>query len=489
MNRMPAESSIRDMQMEGREFEGSLRVFKFPEILQFLSLGKRTGTLELTQEARRVELSFREGRIININTPERSMRLGQMLVYSGAVSREALEKALEAQDMGGGTKFLGELLIEQGAISSDPLKEALRHQLEEDIWDLFSWDSGNFRFDQAGIKGTGAIEVDLEIAPLLAEGQRRMLDWQQLCQTITNPQEVFRINPEFAGASDQPVEEKVWRVLSLINGRLTVDSLVRFSNLGKFATYSALDFLLRADVIVRSSEAAKDNRPLRPASGPGAGGAATIRLNVSDFQQPPPIEAAPAPEAGGKSKKGAKGGKGFLGMMKSAASELKPEAPIEAQREFVTDVGLVCGVLNAATHKLISAGVLTQTSAPEMVGWMWQMAEQRFPRADILRYESAMLSSELYDRYAKLEGGITRALAGSHNDCLEALRLLLSRLREKAAENMGGEEAAAVALDKVIGAFANSTTAIKSPDFSLQSWRDGSLGPINFPAVDKSHKG
>lgn len=486
---MPAEQSIRDMQMEGREFEGSLRVFKFPEILQFLSLGKRTGTLELTQEARRVELSFRDGRIININTPERSMRLGQMLVYSGALLRESLEKALESQDMGGGTKFLGEILIEQGAIGQEPLKEALRHQLEEDIWDLFSWDSGNFRFDQAGIKGTGAIEVDLEIAPLLAEGQRRMLDWQQLCQTITNPQEVFRINQDFAGASDQPVEEKVWRVLSLINGRLTVDSLVRFSNLGKFATYWALDFLLRADVIVRGSEVAKDNRPLRPASGPGIGGAATVRLNVSDFQQPPPVEAVSVPEATGKSKKGAKGGKGFLGMMKGAASELKPDAAIDVQKEFVTDVGLVCGVLNATVQRLIGAGVLTLTSAPEMVGWMWQMAEQRFPRADILRYESATLSSELYDRYAKLEGGVTRALAGSHNDCLEALRLLLSRLREKAAESMGGEEAAAAALDKVVVAFAHSTAMIKSADFSLQRWKDGSLGPVSFPAVEKSHKG
>ncbi|MBI1785823.1 DUF4388 domain-containing protein, partial [Candidatus Sumerlaeota bacterium] len=160
---MATEQGIKDMQIEGREVEGSLRVFKFPEILQFLSMGKRTGTLLLTQDERRVELSFKDGKFINVVSRDRYISLGQMLVYSGHITRESLNKALELQQSGSGTKYLGEILIEQGLINLDQLKSAIRLQLEEELWELFSWETGNFRFDQGDVRSTGSVEVELDV--------------------------------------------------------------------------------------------------------------------------------------------------------------------------------------------------------------------------------------------------------------------------------------------------------------------------------------
>jgi hypothetical protein len=93
-----------------------------------------------------------------------------MLIYSGVLTHEALDKALETQQVGRDQKLLGEILVEQGALEVEKLKATIRRQLEEEIWELFSWESGNFRFEQSEPPHTGGVAVELEVGPVLQEG-------------------------------------------------------------------------------------------------------------------------------------------------------------------------------------------------------------------------------------------------------------------------------------------------------------------------------
>lgn len=62
------------------------------------------------------------------------MRLGDLLVSTGAISREQLEQALELQK---GTKQrLGDVLIQNGFITEKSLIDALKIQLGIDFIDL-----------------------------------------------------------------------------------------------------------------------------------------------------------------------------------------------------------------------------------------------------------------------------------------------------------------------------------------------------------------
>jgi hypothetical protein len=58
--------------------------------------------------------------------PRRSPRLGQVLVRSGYVSDEDINRALAAQVKSG--KLIGEILVEQGAVSRPILRRALEEQ-------------------------------------------------------------------------------------------------------------------------------------------------------------------------------------------------------------------------------------------------------------------------------------------------------------------------------------------------------------------------
>jgi hypothetical protein len=58
--------------------------------------------------------------------PRRAPRLGQVLVRSGYVSDEDINRALAAQAKTG--KLIGEILVEQGAVSRPILRRALEEQ-------------------------------------------------------------------------------------------------------------------------------------------------------------------------------------------------------------------------------------------------------------------------------------------------------------------------------------------------------------------------
>lgn len=447
---MTMQSDMPPMELEGRELEGSLRTFKFPGILQFLSMGRMTGVLRLNNEGRQADLSFRDGKIVDVSTGERYMRLGQMLISSGKVTAANVEAALEDQEAGAG-RYLGELLLERNQITLDDLRETIALQFEEEIWEFFSWESGSFRFDQVPPRQPQSVVVELDVGPILKEGQRRMEEWQVLCQSINRPSEVMSINPQFSGRLEQPLDEKTWRVLSLVNGRLPVDAVVRSSTLGKFETYWSLDRLLRAEILQRgpSIEPARELP-----SGPGA-----------SF-------AAPSPEPAAEAEKSA-GVRGFLGRKKGKTDtpvatrvDAGPAVPPPPRGSWPTDVSLVCDLVNATAEALGPAMGATDAERNEWMAASWLEIEPRHARADVLEVRDGRIEAGAYDRIARAEGELTRPLAGIRKDCLLALRALWGRMASGPREETAR---------RVVDAWAASRAEIASPEFSLRLWRDEGL--------------
>jgi hypothetical protein len=128
-------------------FTGSLEDVSVVDVLQFVHLGERSGTLYLSSRDGRAEVGFHRGRIISAHGP-RSKRLGEVLVEQGAVSREGLEAALaeqrrRASELG---VPLGQLLVERGDISPDELRRAVERHVEHTIYGLIAWNRGTFEF-------------------------------------------------------------------------------------------------------------------------------------------------------------------------------------------------------------------------------------------------------------------------------------------------------------------------------------------------------
>lgn len=449
------------------ELEGSLKAFKFPEILQFLGRGQMTGILSLRRDEEEVRISFRDGHITGAASTARTVRIGDMLLYAGRISRQALDEALEAQEAAGGSpRFLGDILIQRGLANEDDLRSFIELQVKEEVWDLFNWEEGSFRFEQSKVRKAGAIEVKLDVEPLLLEGSRRLDEWQIIKSNIGGGREVFRVNPELTGPPEADLDINTWQVLSLVNGRLSVDSLVRLSNFGKFDTYFALDSLLRAGIIVSVPDAYDAKRETgmfrRPKTGVAAGN--NSGSDARNYRSGPEGRGVPSIL-------------GLFGRRRNAQSgepEVATENPVPAKgtggSSYETDVALVCAVVNTFIDSLAaSPGFAAEGDPSDWIYQIWRGLEQRYPRADLLRMEGQHLGATRYDRYARLEGGVTDALRGCHEDCLEALRGLWNALLERARERMDPASADRMA-DQCLQGFMQARPGIMAPEFSLTRW-------------------
>lgn len=452
--------------MKQMELEGSLKAFKFPEILQFLAMGRMSGVLSVKRDNQKVNLTFAEGKITGAQSDTRHLRLGQMLLYAGKLNRATLEEALDAQQIGARGRRLGEILVDRKILSAEELHGFVRLQVEEEVWDLFRWEDGNFHFEQGPAAKPGAIAIALEVEPLLLEGARRLDEWQSIRANIDNSREVFRVNPEFQFNPELKLESKSWRVLSLVNGRLSVEGLVRLSTIGRFETYWALDSLLRDEVIA----SVDDGDGAAHKNGAAHGAVAPVRAVetlVSDA------------EDDGHDGDAKPSLFGLFSRRKPADNAQTDDEKFDigsfagpSTKPYLTDVGLVSSAINNLVEVLIGVpGFNDESEKGDWLGAAWIDFEECNPRADFVIYRGGRFRWDRFDAAVKAEGGLANSIQGAHDDSLNALRGVLDHLRTRAADRLGKDKAAAI-FKKVLDPYNGCEVSAAHPDFSLRQWRE-----------------
>src|SRR5688572_10596789 len=110
---------------------GNLRTMDLPEVLQWISGGRKTGTLQLDRGAIEKRIAFVDGIIDTSWSNDPRESLGQFLVRDELITEEQLFKALLRQE--GEGRLLGLILVGDGAVTEADLKRALQTKVEETI--------------------------------------------------------------------------------------------------------------------------------------------------------------------------------------------------------------------------------------------------------------------------------------------------------------------------------------------------------------------
>ncbi len=160
---------------------GVLEDLALADVLQFVHLGRRTGTLYMWQDdEQRAEIGFHDGRIVSAWTP-RQKKLGDLLVTAGVLTAESLESALLHQRTTGEGQSLGQILLRRGEVTRDDIHRVIREQVEVTIFDLVTWQKGNFHFEVDELHPVDGIglapgelldDLDLNTQMLLLEATR-----------------------------------------------------------------------------------------------------------------------------------------------------------------------------------------------------------------------------------------------------------------------------------------------------------------------------
>ena len=151
---------------------GNLRTLELAELLQWLAQGTKTGVLMIENGELEKRIYFDSGKIIFSESNNPHEHLGSFLIREGLIDESTLTRAIKLQEST--QVLLGKVLVTLGSISESELHDILRRKTEESIFELFSWEEGDFNFvpdespDQAGIP------LRLDVTNVVLEGLRRL---------------------------------------------------------------------------------------------------------------------------------------------------------------------------------------------------------------------------------------------------------------------------------------------------------------------------
>jgi hypothetical protein len=225
--------------------KGSLDEASVPDVLQLLSLGKKTGCLSVTDWSSLGYIYVDQGRIIYATIVNRRDRLGDILVRSGRITQDQLDAAIHSQDRDR-TKRLGELLVEQGAITRGELERHMRAQIEEAVYFFFTWRTGSFTFEADVRPERQDFLISIEPESLMLEGARRTDEWTLIEQKVPSFGIIFKLDQDRLASHQETLSDDQQRIAPLLNGKRDVGEIVDTTGLGEFAVGKALYELVGA---------------------------------------------------------------------------------------------------------------------------------------------------------------------------------------------------------------------------------------------------
>jgi hypothetical protein len=264
--------------------EGTLRDFSFADILQLISLQRKTGVLTLRTKENLVTVSFQDGCIVGASTLNQHMEdmIGLILLKRGEITKAELEGALRRQEET--LQRLGRILIDHHVVPIETVRVALQQQILQIVYRVFRWLDGEYHFSQeTDIDYDRDLLQPMAADSIIMEGARMTDEWPFIDQRIpdrgvvlrrTDPSRRLEVvdgggdffnDLDFSfktgdGTSssgslrDHQVTDSQMLVYPLVNGTNTVGEIILESTLIEFETCKALAELLDRGLIREATQ-------------------------------------------------------------------------------------------------------------------------------------------------------------------------------------------------------------------------------------------
>jgi hypothetical protein len=263
--------------------EGTLRDFSFADILQLISLQRKTGVLTLRTNENVVTVSFLDGCIVGASTLNQHTEdmIGLILSKRGEVSQSELDEALRRQEET--LQRLGRILIDHHVVPVETVRTALHQQILQIVYRVFRWSDGDYHFSQeTDIDYDRDLLQPMAADSIIMEGARMTDEWPFINQRIPDREVVFcKVEPNrnlevvdsgddylgdldfsFDGGPKKPavgtlpenqVTDSQMAVYPLINGIDSVNEIILTSALIEFETCKAVAELLERGLIRKAT--------------------------------------------------------------------------------------------------------------------------------------------------------------------------------------------------------------------------------------------
>lgn len=215
--------------------KGNLQTMMFADLLQWLSLGQKTGTLVVTSEAAEKRIYFSDGKVIASASSDPRDYLSEFLISEGYLTSEQLRSAMEAQPPV--KMLLGKLLVMLESISEKDLLRLMRTKAEEEMYDIFLWGEGDFQFFEDELPTMEMVPLQVDVTGVMMEGTRRQDEWNRVRKVI--------VSRSLIPVTEYPVDERRYSeaqklILHCVDGQRTIDQIMTESHSRLFLVAATL---------------------------------------------------------------------------------------------------------------------------------------------------------------------------------------------------------------------------------------------------------
>jgi len=216
---------------------GNLRTMSLADIMQWLSSNTKTGTFFVDGPRYTKKILFRRGDVVGVASDNPREMLGYFLVGWGYCTEDELRNLIEMQEHL--RVMLGELAVNLGHLTHQELEKLLIVKTREAIFDLITWDHGEFRFADSELPDRAFLGVQLPVMTFLFEGFRQRDERLRMRTVIPDGEHI----PILIAPPDG-LDQESMTILHQMDGRQSIADIALANRLAEFdvlkLTYSCV---------------------------------------------------------------------------------------------------------------------------------------------------------------------------------------------------------------------------------------------------------
>jgi curved DNA-binding protein CbpA len=241
-----------------KSISGLLKHYPLSDILLDLQRSEKDGVLEIRSGYISKRIYFKNGLMVFATSNKEEDRLGEVLLKAGKITVDQYYQSVDIMKKTG--KQQGTVLVELGYLKPEDLIWAIRHQVEEIILSLFLWEDGEFVFIEGPLPSDEAITLKFSAATLIYRGIKRMKNLTHIKNATPSLDTILYYSSDPMNLFQDVNLDKIDKdILSLIDGRRNIQTILSISPMDNFQTMKTIYALLSIRIIeIKDDEVLKD---------------------------------------------------------------------------------------------------------------------------------------------------------------------------------------------------------------------------------------
>jgi hypothetical protein len=241
--------------------KGEIGVFSVAEILQMIGMQEKTGVLRIKSRGKSAVFFFESGKVISARDRRQGPR-DPFLFYlqeHGQISIEALNKVAERKQAEGGD--LIEIMLSEKIADEAQIGSMLSQYAVQTLENVVKWETGTYEFTVSSDPvPEKSIIKPMRLEPILMEALRRKDEVEEIRRFL--PAFDTSIKIAVPNTEELPLEQEDVAVLSLVNGKRSIDEIIDESDSHEVETLDILERLFALGIVAIAEKDADMPKPV-----------------------------------------------------------------------------------------------------------------------------------------------------------------------------------------------------------------------------------